>query len=170
MSDPLTGFPRPGVSIVVYGTPAPQGSKKAFAWTDKGTGRARASMVESSKDRVRAWRSYVVDRAREVMAGRPPFTGPCEVSMVFTFTRPRSHYGTGRNAAVLRPGAPARPASGTTGDLSKLCRATEDALTDAGIWADDKFAVEYTRLAKVYSGEDADALELPGAIITVRLL
>ena len=160
---------RPGVTITVYGTPAPQGSKRAFAFRDKDTGKLRARVAEQLDERIKTWRSYVVDAAREVMAGRRPLDGPCEAAMVFTFTRPASHYGTGRNAGTLRLGAPLRPMS-KGGDTSKLLRATEDALTDAGVWRDDRLAVEYTRLAKVWAGEDRDALELPGAIITVRPL
>lgn len=55
-----------------------------------------------------------------------------------------------------------------TPDLSKLARSTEDALSDAGIWADDARVVEYSRLAKVYPGEDPDALSSPGAVIEIR--
>ena len=53
-------------------------------------------------------------------------------------------------------------------DLSKLLRSTEDALTDAGLWADDARVVEYERLAKVYPGEDPEALPVPGVRIEIR--
>ena len=54
-------------------------------------------------------------------------------------------------------------------DLSKLARSTEDALSDAGLIADDARIVEYERLAKVFPGEDPDALEAPGVLIVVRV-
>ncbi len=34
-------------------------------------------------------------------------------------------------------------------DLSKLLRGIEDAITEAGLWADDARVAEYVRLAKV---------------------
>jgi hypothetical protein len=52
------------VVITVYGTPAPQGSKRAFAVRGKGgapTG--RVAVIESSHDRVKSWRQAVVDAA-----------------------------------------------------------------------------------------------------------
>jgi hypothetical protein len=50
-------------------------------------------------------------------------------------------------------------------DLSKLVRSTEDACTDAGLWADDGRVAEYARVAKVWTGYDPDALQTPGAIV-----
>jgi Holliday junction resolvase RusA-like endonuclease len=87
---------------------------------------------------------------------------------VFTFARPRSHYRTGRNAHLVRDSAPARPA--VYPDASKALRAVEDSLVDAGVIRDDCRLVEFTRLAKVYAGEDPEALHVPGAVITVRQL
>lgn len=102
---------------------------------------------------------------RAVTAALFPLDGPLRVEMAFTLARPSSHYRTGRNRALLRAGAPLRP-SGTP-DLSKLARAAEDSLTDAGIVKDDARIVEYSRLAKVFIGEDPDALPMPGVLIRV---
>jgi len=55
-------------------------------------------------------------------------------------------------------------------DVSKLARSTEDALTAAGIWKDDARVVEYTRLAKVFPGEDRQSLEAPGVIIEIAVI
>jgi crossover junction endodeoxyribonuclease RusA len=157
----------PDLRIEVYGQPAPQGSKRAFAYQPKGGGKIRAGVIESSHDRVTTWRQDVKHAAGAVMGWgeRPPLDGPLEVVMVFTLARPKSHYGTGRNAAVLKPGALLRPCK--TPDCSKLARATEDALTGIA-WVDDALVVEYARLAKVWAGEDPDALTMPGAVITIR--
>jgi Holliday junction resolvase RusA-like endonuclease len=158
--------------ITVAGAAAPQGSKRAFAVRGKGgapTG--RVAVIESSHDRVKSWRQAVIDEVRAADAARG--TGltfarglPLQVDMVFCFKRPKSHYRTGRNAHLLRDDAPAYP-SGKP-DLSKLARATEDALTDAGLWADDAQVVEYGRLAKTYAG--SGGMSVPGVIITVRPL
>jgi Holliday junction resolvase RusA-like endonuclease len=158
------------ITITVYGVPAPQGSKTGFAIIRNGEYTGGVALAESSK-KVKPWRAAVTAAAREVIDGIRgglvwhPLDGPLEAVMVFTLARPRSHYGTGRNAGVLREGAPARP----TGypDASKLVRSTEDALTDARLWADDARVVEYTRIAKLYAG-DLGALTSPGAFIGVR--
>jgi Holliday junction resolvase RusA-like endonuclease len=155
------------LAITVHGRPAPQGSKRAFAIRRGGVPTGRVAVIESSHDRVKSWRQAVMDAAWPAIGDRhggPPLTGPLEVSMVFVMPRPKGHYRTGRNAHLLRDSAPARPAG--MPDLSKLCRATEDALTDIGVWADDAQVVEYARLAKVYPG--TGTLAAPGALITIR--
>lgn len=59
---------------------------------------------------------------------------PIEVWTRFYTRRPKSHYGTGRNADVLKPSAPERPI--TKPDKDKLERRVLDALTGV-IYADD---------------------------------
>ena len=141
-------------SVAVYGTPAPQGSKRHVG---------HGVMVESSK-KLQPWRDAVRSDAATAHAG-PALDGELFADMVFSFARPRSHYRTGRNAHLLREGAPTRPASPP--DLSKLARSTEDALKDAGVIVDDARIVEYGRLAKVYVDSDRDALAKPGVVIRI---
>lgn len=148
--------------IVVRGNPAPQGSKRGF-YNKKAK---RVILVEQLDDRIKSWRDSVVSAAIEARAGALPMEGPLLVAMVFTLVRPRSHYRTGKHSDQLRDDAPVRPKS--TPDLSKLARSTEDALTTARVWSDDAQVAEYLRLAKVYAREDPDALDSPGAIITVE--
>lgn len=156
------------VEFTVYGVPAPQGSKQAYAiYKGKGGTRTftgKVALVEMSK-RVKPWRAEVAAAARALgLAG--PILGPVSVDMVFTQVRPKSHYRTGANAHLLRDSAP--PAWCIAPDLSKLVRSTEDALKGI-VWTDDKVVVEYGRLAKVYSDSgDPDALDRPGAVIRVR--
>ena len=85
--------------------------------------------------------------------------------MVFTFLRPKNHFRTGRNSHLLRDAAPARPAGYP--DLDKLARSTGDALKSAGVLKDDGRIAEYRRLAKVWAGEDPDALDSPGVVIRI---
>lgn len=140
-------------AITVFGTPAPQGSKSAFR--NQYTGRIQ--QVESSK-KVKPWReavrSTVVD-ALELVDGFLPLDCPLELEMVFTLSKPAS-------APKRRRIWPMR-----TPDLSKLARSTEDALKDAGLYADDARIVRYRNLAKVYPREDVDALVSPGVVIRV---
>jgi crossover junction endodeoxyribonuclease RusA len=148
----VTAVPDP-LYIVVHGDPAPQGSKRAFAVRGKGgvpTG--KIAVIESSHDRVKSWRQDVKEAAEKAIGGRemPVFTGPVLVSMVFSLARPKSHYGTGRNATALKASAPHYPV--TAKDVSKEARSTEDALTAAGAWKDDQLVVAYELLAKCYAG------------------
>ncbi len=151
----------PVIRLTVHGNPAPQGSKNAFR--NQHTGRIQ--QVESSKA-VKPWRQDV--KAAALDAAPDDWVlldGPLEVSMVFTFTRPKGHWRTGRNAHLLRDTAPAFPHGRP--DLSKLARSTEDALTGA-VWGDDAQIVSYAALAKHYIGHDhPDVLTRPGATITI---
>jgi Holliday junction resolvase RusA-like endonuclease len=125
-------------AFTALGTPAPQGSKRHVG---------HGVMVESSK-KVLPWREAV----KAAAPSGPMLDGPVAVRMVFTLQRPASARKTEHN--------PYR-----TPDLSKLARATEDACTDAGLWADDARVSEYVRLAKVWSGYDAEALHVPGVAV-----
>ncbi|MGW1352993.1 RusA family crossover junction endodeoxyribonuclease [Streptomyces sp. NPDC002409] len=153
--------PRPVLEIVVRGVPGPQGSK-----SHKGGGR----MVESSK-KVAPWReavSWAAVAARQRTRGFVPLTGPVRADMIFSFARPKGHFGTGRNAGLLRPSAPPRPH--VIPDLSKLARSTEDALTTVGVYRDDALIVEYGVLGKWYTtdcGRVPGVLDSPGC--TIRL-
>ena len=62
--------------------------------------------------------------------------------MVFTFERPASHYGTGRNAGRVKDSAPDWPDTKWTGDIDKLTRAVFDSLTAGGVIEDDARVVE----------------------------
>jgi Holliday junction resolvase RusA-like endonuclease len=145
------------IQLVVHGDPAPQGSKRHVG---------NGVMIESSAAKVRTWRQDVVQVG--LTAGTPMLDEALFVVMVFTAVRPKAHYRTGRNAHLLRDNAPARPIGKP--DVSKLARSTEDALTTAGVWRDDARVAEYLRLAKVYAGEDRDALDVPGAVIRIYTL
>lgn len=153
---------RPAFEATVYGAPAPQGSKSPKR--NKHTGRIH--LVESSKY-VKPWREDVVAAAlRARPRGWTPLTGPLAAEMVFTLTRPKSHFGTGRNAGQVKKSSPALPVG--VPDLSKLARSTEDALTTAGVYRDDALLVEYRRLVKRYHtdhGTVPDVMEVSGCVI-----
>lgn len=113
------------VKIQVNGMPGPQGSKRHV-----GNGR----MIESSK-KVAPWREAVKEAALQATGGVAlRLDGPLAVAMRFRLPRPKK---------------PKAPRPDRMPDLSKLVRSTEDALTDAGIWADDARVVEL-RTSKHY--------------------
>lgn len=134
--------------ITVYGTPAPQGSKK-FLGVSKG---GRGVMVESSK-KVPVWREAVKWAFLEKYGHceRPAVPGAVAVEMTFTLARPKS---TKRKLPSVKP------------DLSKLVRCTEDSLTEVGAYEDDARIVREI-VSKVYVG-DAGALSSPGAVIRIK--
>lgn len=150
----------PVVHLTVLGTPAPQGSKTFVGMSKTGRG-----ILRESSAKVKPWRADVVEAALARYSPEPgdamnaaggfPLDGPLAVSMVFTLRKPSS-------APKRRQTWPCR-----TPDLSKLIRSTEDALTTVGIWRDDARVVEYVRAAKVFPGEDPDALTVPGAVIRI---
>ena len=110
------------IELTVYGTPAPQGSKRHVG---------NGILVESSR-KVTPWREAIVSEAlRQKLEGlRMP--GPVVVRMTFYLERPKGHT-TPKGAR--RASAPVFPARKP--DLDKLVRSTLDGLTQAGIVTDD---------------------------------
>jgi crossover junction endodeoxyribonuclease RusA len=118
-------------SFTVWGTAAPQGSKRHVG---------NGVMLESS-DRVRPWRQDVRFAALEE---RPPdwdMATPMRLDLVFWFPRPASHYGTRNGISYLKANAPIEPVSARIGDIDKLQRAVFDALTGVA-YLDDRQVVE----------------------------
>lgn len=148
----MSGAP---VIIIVSGRPAPQGSKRAFAIRKGGALTGRVAMTESSKA-VRPWRDAVRSETQAAMGQRGPLAGPLSVALVITVPKPASAPKKTRTWPCRKP------------DLDKLARAVLDGITEGGGWLDDAQVTEFSRLAKVFPGEDPDALAAPGAVITIR--
>lgn len=149
-------------SFVVYGSPAPQGSKRHVG---------KGVMIESCK-RVKPWRQDVKAAALEARIRctltinddpalvtkyiNAPLDGPIRARMVFTLPKPASAPKRRRTWPDRKP------------DLSKLLRSTEDALVESGIIVDDARIVSFSRLEKVFPGEDPEALDAPGVRIELE--
>src|SRR5690606_13365191 len=118
------------LDFFVPGDPAPQGPKRYL-----GDGR----IVESSKQDAE-WRADVRHVADAVLQPRHEalWAAPVYVQLDFYLSRPKSHYGTGRNAQKIKESAPKWPGRP---DVDKLARAVLDALTGLVI-ADDSTVVE----------------------------
>lgn len=117
------------VEFTVLGVPQPQGSKV----------KTRFGGIREANNALPAWREMVIRAAIRAMTEQPdayPICRPVVVEMDCYFTRPRSHYGSGRNAGIVRAGAPGL-AHAQKPDLDKLQRAVGDALTIAGTLRDD---------------------------------
>jgi crossover junction endodeoxyribonuclease RusA len=136
----------PLLYLSVIGEPAPQGSKTRTRWG-----------VREDNPRTKPWRATVAAEAAVAMHGKPMFAGPLHLSVVFYFPRPKSHYGTGRNANVLKPNAPSlhrvKP------DIDKLLRAVGDSLS--GIAFQDDSQIARVVAVKAYGSP-------PRAEVTVR--
>lgn len=132
----------------VPGLPAPQGSKRHVG---------NGVMIESSA-KVKPWREAVKAAALAERVAHTP--GPVSIALHFMFPRPKSHYGTGKNAHIQKPSAPTWHS--VKPDLDKLIRSTLDALTDCGLIDDDSRVVQLFP-SKRYTDE-----RQPGALITIR--
>lgn len=141
------------LNFFVPGIPKPGGSKKAFF---------RAGMkypvITDDCAGNRDWKATVKDFATRAHAG-PPLEGPLRLEIVFKVLRPRGHFGSGKNASIVKASAPAFPT--VKPDVTKLVRSTEDAMTGI-VWRDDAQVVQQTA-SKVYS-------DTTGAEITLTVL
>lgn len=163
MPDPSTlQLPAHRLAITVIGTPAPQGSKKHVG---------NGVMIESNQRQLQTWREDVKLAALRALETTPGWerTYPAVTAHItFTLPRPKAHYRTGLETShLLRDGAP--QLHGVRPDLDKLLRSTGDALTTAGVYADDAriaqlFAV---KTYPTFGGTPPGALDRPGARIVL---
>lgn len=139
------------LDIRVNGIPAPQGSKKGFPIRRK-NGSIGVAITESAGDKVTTWRHDVraaAERSMEAQNWATPLNGTgATLDLLFFMPRPKGHYGSGRNAGILRDAAPDRHV--TKPDLDKLIRAVMDALTSAGVYTDDS-TVSTIHAMKMYA-------------------
>lgn len=146
----------PEIRFTVIGRPQPAGSKSG-APIRRRNGSIGVAMRDSNP-KAKPWQAIVANAAREAYSG-DLLRGPLSVKMAFYLPRPKGHFGTGKNAARLRPSAPHFPT--VKPDALKLARGTEDALTGV-IWGDD---------AQIVSGRQQKLYGEPARVeITVRTL
>lgn len=100
---------------------------------------------------------YEAKRAWLASGNIAPFEGPLCVSLRFFFPRPKGHF---RSNGELKPTAPQWHTSKPDRDNSD--KAVLDALTNLGIWADDKQVCDGS-IQKRYSND-----ALVGCEITIR--
>jgi len=119
------------ITFKIPGRARPAGSKRAIPF-QRGDGRLGVRVTDDCT-KGRDWRSDIRLAAQEAYQG-PILSGPLRLHVTFWFARPKGHYGTGRNARLVKPAAPIYHVQKP--DTTKLLRALEDALTGL-IWADD---------------------------------
>lgn len=131
--------------FTVLGRAQQRGSKVASLIPKRGggfithNGRPVVAARDSNK-KSKDWMQEVKSAAISQLGEIKLLTGPIELTAEFYFARPSSHYGSGKNANVLKPSAPIVHAQSP--DLAKLLRSLEDALTKV-VWLDDKQVFRY---------------------------
>jgi len=116
------------VTFTVHGTPAPQGSMKAFAVN------GRAMIKPSGGNNFAAWRNAVAQAAHELVAEHGQLDGPLRLDVAFRFPMPASRpKATRARGWAWKTAAP---------DLDKLVRAVGDALSASGLIRDDALIVD----------------------------
>jgi len=131
----------PLFSLTVYGTPAPAGSKKAFAIRRGGVPTGQIAVSDASP-RSKPWKAEIRQAVGRAWTW-PVLEGPLAVSFTFYVRRPQGHYGSGKNAGRVRDSAPDLPT--VKPDLLKLARAVEDAMSGAVYRDDSQITTEVLR-------------------------
>lgn len=139
--------------MTVKGHPVAQGDLSAMPLMrgKKGEGRTPVlgkggvpvvNLTHQNADRLKPWRNEVASMACAhgwKALGLNALDEALIVRMTFYFKRPADHFGTGRNAGVLKDSAPLYPEK-TGSDIDKLARAIMDSLTGI-VWTDDRRVV-----------------------------
>jgi crossover junction endodeoxyribonuclease RusA len=138
----------------IPGIPATAGSKRGFPIRRK-DGSLGVAMTHDNK-RAKPWMSQVASVASEHFDS--PLDGPCSLHVTFVFSRPKSHYGSGKNANTVKGTAPAHKTSKP--DCSKLIRCLEDGLTGIA-YRDDSQVVELS-VEKRYGEQNGAIVQVIG--------
>lgn len=144
------------ITFTCYGTPIPKGSTKAFYVAKLGR-----AIVTADNRRSKPWQESITDKAREVMAGRPPLERETPVAIYARFFMPRPKSAPKRVTEHLH-----KP------DLDKLLRLLKDGLTRAGVYHDDAQVV-FTVASKDFAAGAKDPegeLGLPRVVVEVVVL
>lgn len=156
------------LTLRIFGTPAPGGSKKAFVPRRKdgsivmraGTNSPVVNITDDGK-RNKEWRATVALQARAAIRSQVTYSGPIEFEVVHLIRRPNDHF-RGKLREILKPEAPIHHTQKP--DALKFARATEDALTGI-VWEDDS-----QNIATIARKRWCNVGEEPGARITITYL
>lgn len=144
------------IRFTVKGFPVTQGSKIPRHIFNV-RGKCKVWLTEDNDADLRQWRSLVKTGAERAMKGRGAFEGPLLLLAAFYFPRPKSHNGKQREIPFVHGGG--------RYDLEKLVRATNDAMTEAGVWKDDA-QVSVSLTEKRYAEQDENV----GVVINVQTI
>lgn len=140
------------VHFFVPGTPAQMGSKKGFVIN------GRVNIVDDNSNKRKNWAASVSQAAYNAMQRNrlDVFHEPVIIGLEFSYIRPDSHCGTGKNAGKLKASAPRHKS--TEPDLDKLIRCVLDALTKI-VYVDDRRVVRIDA-CKVWGEQEGLSVEV----------
>lgn len=136
---------------IVEGQPQTMGSKRAF--TPKGW--ERPIITDTGGKKLKTFQESLREAMKECKP-EAPLHGPMCVRIRIFMPRPKSHFGTGRNASVLKESAPLYCT--TKPDFDKVFRAVLDCGTHIW-WHDDAQVCSWHAGAKVYDTEPRVEIE-----------
>lgn len=119
--------------FTVEGIPQQAGSTKRIPLVDRDGNPLRdergnqRSIIKDGNAKLPEYKAAVRAAFGAAYPAAVPVEGPVGIAAEFIFPRPKGHFGTGRNAGVLKPSAPFWKTSKP--DEDKLMRALRDALT-----------------------------------------
>ena len=133
------------LTIFVPGLPVAQPRPRAVSFG----GKARMYSPGTSNE----WKACVIHALRAVVkeGGSFPEGVPLRCDLTFYLPRPKGHFGSGKNAGVLKASAPTRPTGKP--DRDNLDKAVCDAITASGLWDDDSQVTD-GRIRKRYVDRD----------------
>lgn len=150
------------VVLTVPGAAAPKGSLRCC--------RDKRHTLREDNARTGPYRKKIAGWAKKLITEQAGPWQPVGVEITFTFERPPSHFGTGRNRHQLKHSSPVHPVSQAVGDADKLERTVLDALADAGVLRNDARVVELTgRKAYAVDTERPGSDVLPYAGTRIRI-
>jgi len=114
------------LSLVIEGNPTPK-NRPRFAVRGK-----RAIAYSDQKKQQALFRAYILAQLPDMFQ---PWAGPVSIKTVFYRVRPKSHYGTGKNAERLKASAPGFLI--TAPDLDNYEKFVWDCLNGV-VWVDDR--------------------------------
>jgi Holliday junction resolvase RusA-like endonuclease len=143
-------------SLTFFAQGIPKGQPRPRAFARKFGAKWSARVYDAAT--AEGWKSQVADAfAKQKPPGFQTFDGPVEVEMRFHFPRPKCHL---RSNGNVKQSAPhfhtCKP------DCDNAAKAVLDALTQIGVWRDDKQVCRLL-VEKTYSGN-------AGASITIQQL
>lgn len=115
------------IEVWVPGLPVAQPRARAVSF------RGHARMYNPGT--ANEWKACVIHALRQYRFGTFPADVPIRCDLTFYLPRPKSHFGSGKNAQQLKKSAPTRPTGKP--DRDNLDKAVCDAITAAGVWVDD---------------------------------
>lgn len=158
------------IEIRVDGHAQPGGSKTAIPikrgdrYLHDSKGRPLVQVVDANP-KAKTWRRTVAKRAADQFSGEL-LTGPMLVEIEIYLHRWKKHFGTGRNARLLKDDAPLYPA-GDHSDADKLARPILDGLSGV-VYDDDARVVDLIAKRRYVPGYCVQGM--PGEYVVVRIM